>query len=302
MKIIKTLILLSLTINLSAQTPDYFDNNPKWRQSSDCADGLPCVEEQDYVYYLNGDSIVGDLTYKKVFKHGTLVKEWYDGPPVPPSCNTSWTFNHFYALVRQEENRIYIRQWGDPEVLLYDFELEVGDTLPITWNQWHEDIIVTSIDSLLVGNSFRKVFNLTQQSSPQLIEGIGHEGGFLEPFPPILECGHSLLCFALNDTTYYPNYNDPCDLTVDIQPIISQETIKYYPNPVTKELTIEYDNFENIEQVVSLTTSGQKKVLAFNKNGENKININLSSLVKGLYVIQIIGKGKSMLNLKVIKD
>lgn len=302
MKIIKTIVLISLTLSLSAQTPNYFENNPEWRQSADCADGLPCVEEQDYVYYINGDSIVNDTIYQKIYKHGILVKEWYDSPPIPPSCDTSWNFNHFYALVRQEEKRIYFRQWGDPEVLLYDFELEVGDTLPITWNQWHEDIIVTGIDSLLVGSSFRKVFNLTQQSSPQLIEGIGHEGGFIEPFPPILECGNTLLCFALDNITYYPNFNDPCDLTVNILPVKSQEIIKYYPNPVIGELTIEYDNFENIEQVVSLNASGQKKVLAFTKNGENKINIDLSNLGKGLYVIQIIGKGKSILNLKVIKD
>lgn len=302
MRVLTTVVLLSLVVSLSAQIPDYFENNPQWRQYSACADGAPCVEEQDYVYYLNGDSIVGDITYKKVFKHGILVKVWFDGPPVPPYCDTSWTFNHFYALVRQEENRIYVRQWGEQEALLYDFGLKVGDTLPITWNQWYEDIVVTSIDSLLVGNYYRKVFNLTQQSSPQLIEGIGHEGGFIEPFPPILECGHFLLCFALNDTTYYPNYNDPCDLTVNIHPTISQETIKYYPNPVINNLTIEYFNSENIEQVVSYNASGQKKILLFKKYGENTIIIDLSRLGKGFYIIQIIGKGETTLNLKIIKD
>lgn len=299
---IKTLVFLCLTLSLSAQTPDYFDNSPEWRQSSACAVGLPCIENQEYVYYINGDSTVGDMIYKKVFKHGTLVNQWYDGPPVPPSCDNSWTFNQFYALVRQEESRIYIRQWGDQEALLYDFDFEVGDTLPVTWNQWHEDIVVTSIDSLLVGDAYRRVFNLTQQSSPQLIEGIGHEGGFFEPFPPILECGHALLCFALDAITYYPNLNDPCDLTVSIKRMPDQEAFKFYPNPVTTELSIEKEFAESIEQIVVYNTIGQKMPTLFRQVGSNLIKIDLSGLEKGMYIIQMIENRKATLSFKVLKE
>lgn len=301
MKTFTTLFFFSLAISLSAQVPNYFENNPEWRQRSDCRTG-DCIDSENYVYYLDGDSVVEDLTYKKVYRHGLLTHLWYSDPPIPDWCTGSSTFNQFHALIRQEEARVYIRIWNEPEALLYDFNLKVGDTLPITWNQWNEDIVVVSIDSLQVGNSYRKVFNLTQQSSPQLIEGIGHEGGFLEPFPPILECGHNLFCYALNDTTYYPNYNDPCDLTVNIQPIKSQETIKYYPNPVTNNLTIEHNFSENFEQVVAYNTSGRKKVLVFKENAENRINIDFVPLGKGLYVVQLIGKEKVILNLKVLKE
>lgn len=302
MKIIKTLVLLSLTLNLSAQTPNYFANDPEWRLSSGCVDETPCVEEEEYVYYTFGDSTINNVSYKKIFKHGTYAKNWYDSPPVPSWCDTSMTFDFFITLVRQENKKIFIHHENEPEELLYDFELKVGDTLPLTWNQFNEEIIVTSIDSLQVGNEYRRIFNLTNQYPSELIEGIGHNGGFLEPFQTSLDCGFQLKCFALNDTTYYPNFNAPCDLTVSIKPTLSQETFKYYPNPVTTELSIEKDFSESIEQVISYNTIGQKKVLSFRQVGENMIIIDCSGLGKGIYLIQVIENGKPTLNLKVLKD
>ncbi|PLX03060.1 MAG: hypothetical protein C0595_08420 [Marinilabiliales bacterium] len=296
------LILSFLACNLLAQMPNYFENNPEWRQSSSCADGLPCVEKQDFVYYINGDSTVDGITYKKVYKHGLLSHQWFDSPPVPDYCETTSTFNIFDCLLRQEEYKIYIRKWGDPETLLYDFDLNVGDTLPITYIQWNEDIVVLSIDSISVGDSYRKIFNLSDQSSPQLIEGIGHDGGFLEPFPPILECGHFLLCYALNGTTYYPNYNDPCDLTVSIKPSVKTSSIKAYPNPAKNTVTIQFDKPEIIKSAIAININGQSFDLNFKQKNENSIIVDLSQLSKGLYMIQLTTKEKSTLNLKVLRE
>jgi len=301
-KTLTTLILTFLAYNLMAQIPDYFENNPQWRQSSSCADGLPCVEKQDYVYYINGDSAIDGITYKKVFKHGVLSHQWFDSPPVPEYCETSDTFNIYHCLLRQDAYKIFIRQWGDPETLLYDFDLNVGDTLPITWNQWNDDIVVVSIDSISVGDSYRKIFNLSDQSSPQLIEGIGHEGGFLEPFPPILECGHFLLCYALNDTTYYPNYDDPCDLTVSIKPPAKSSSLKAFPNPAKNNATIEFDKPDIIERAIAINITGQIFELDLKQENENSIIVDLSELSRGLYMIQLNTETKSTLKLKVLKE
>lgn len=301
MRTFTILTLLILTLRISAQVPDFFSNNPEWRQSTGCGAGTSCVEEEEYVYYLNGDSTIGDFTYKKVFKHGILEQKWYNSPPIPTSCDSSWTFNHFHALVRQEEARIYIKQWDFPEALLYDFELAVGDTLPITWNQWYEDIVVLSIDSLLVGNHYRKVFNLTVQSSPQLIEGIGHAGGFIEPFPPTLECGHFLICYAVNDTTYYPNYGDPCDLNIGVPPQVKTNKIKTYPNPTTKTVTVEFGNPGVINNVYAFNIEGQKRVLTFEQENQASIKIDVSELRKGLYIIQLNDNEGVIFKLKVLK-
>ncbi|MDP2721415.1 MAG: T9SS type A sorting domain-containing protein [Bacteroidales bacterium] len=302
MKTLTTLIFSLLALSAWAQIPAYFANNPEWRQISDCADGLPCVEQQNYVYYLNGDSTSGGLIYKKLYKRGVVTHQWFDSPPIPDYCNESWTFNEFNLLIRQEERKIYIRQWDETEALLYDFDLAVGDTLPITWNQWHEDIIVTSIDSVQVGDSYRKVFNLSEQSSPQLIEGIGHEGGFLEPFPPMLECGYIFMCYALNGTTYYPNEGEPCDLSVGVETVSNAYSITSYPNPASGQVTIGFENPALIRRVLATNISGQMKELNFKQENARSIVVDLSKLAKGLYMIQLNIHERASLLLKVFKE
>ncbi|PIQ30635.1 MAG: hypothetical protein COW63_09410 [Bacteroidetes bacterium CG18_big_fil_WC_8_21_14_2_50_41_14] len=302
MKTLTTLILSLLALSAWAQIPAYFENNPEWRQSSGCADGLPCIEEQNFVYYINGDSTIGGLIYQKLYKRGVVTHQWFSSPPIPDYCNTSWTFNEFYSLVRQEERKIYIRQWNESEALLYDFDLDVNDTLPITWNQWHENIVVISIDSLWVGDSYRKVFNLSEQSSPQLIEGIGHPGGFLEPFPPMLECGYILMCYALNGTTYYPNDGEPCDLTVSIKSVTNTYSITSYPNPASGQVTIGFENPALIQRVLSTNISGQMKELNFKQENAQSIVVDLSKLAKGLYMIQLNNRESTSVRLKVLKE
>ena len=107
MKLLLTILLIFTTLLLSAQTPDYFSDNPKWRQRSSCAIPYPCIEDQEFVYYLNGDSIVDNFTYKKVYKRGELTRYPLAEPPSP--CFGSWTFDQFHTLLRQDEKRIYIR-------------------------------------------------------------------------------------------------------------------------------------------------------------------------------------------------
>ena len=63
-KLILSMFLLS-AINIQAQIPDYFANNPQWRVDAMCAVPAPCIENDEYVYYINGDSTIGNHIYKK---------------------------------------------------------------------------------------------------------------------------------------------------------------------------------------------------------------------------------------------
>ena len=107
MKVLLTLLITISVLVVSAQTPDYFTDNPKWRLSSQCAIPYPCIENQEYVYYVNGDSTIEGLTYKKIYKRGTL-QQTPMGEVDPGTCNLSMTFNQFHALLRQEEKKIFI--------------------------------------------------------------------------------------------------------------------------------------------------------------------------------------------------
>ncbi len=301
MKALTAICIFLFSLALNAQTPDYFGNNPEWRQSSSCGIPYPCVENQEYVYYINGDSLVEDIVWKKLFKHGQGYFQLFEQSEDPEYCVGSWTFDEFHVLLRQEENRIYIKTVSD-ETLLYDFDLEVGDALPLTWNQWNEGITITSIEELQVGAETRKVFNLSGDSSPQLMEGIGHEFGFLEPFPTIFDCGHNLYCYASDGITYFPGPDAECDFTVDVQTINKEIQIESYPNPVVDLMTIEYPNNISINKVNVYNTLGQKQHVSFQINGDGQLSLDFSNVNSGIYIVRIQSDGSHTQSLRVLKE
>ncbi len=295
MKKLLTLALLILAYSAHAQVPDYFSDNPEWRQDWWFGGAMPCLEIYNYVYYLNGDSVVGNYTYKKVFKRGKHEYNWM-APPPSGYCNGSYFYNFFYVLIRQDSLKVYIREGNNNEALLYDFDLAVGDTLPETYFLMEDDIVVTSIDSILVGESYRKVFSLSCECmiSNLLIEGIGFGEGFLEYFPD-WEFPARLICFALNGITYYPSYGAPCDLmTVNInEPEIKDIDFEVFPNPSAGNISVKLYSDEKttvnikVSDISGRNLSDEKWVINQRMNVKS---LDLSSFDKGIYFISIIGK------------
>jgi len=288
MKTIGTLFILLMSISLNAQ--DYFANNPQWRQSTSCRWFGDCIEDQEFVYYINGDSVVDNITYKKLFKHGRLDQSWM-GPEPHEGCNDHYTFDAFHTLVRQEGKKIYIKETGDVDTLLYDFNLNIGDTIPVTWNQPFNNIVVVGIDSLLVGSSSRKVFRLDEAINNSLTEGVGTNNGFLEPVVTDLECGYWLNCYALNDTTYYPEQGAPCDLTVNVPRNPEGKMVKIYPNPAYEYIYIKPVNF---------TLQEKAQIDIYNINGKmvysgvfniDKRRINVNQWPNGMFIFKIVANG-----------
>jgi len=89
------------------------------------------------------------------------------------------------------------------EVILYDFNLKVGDAVQASYY----NNTVLSIDSVLIGNSYRKRYNLGYDV---IVEGIGSiTRGLLWSVTPIPSCGSSVnwehICFSYNGETLYEN-------------------------------------------------------------------------------------------------
>lgn len=275
--------ILSIPLAI-AQAPDYFANNPEWLQSSSCRIFTDCIETSYFVYYLKGDSSIAGKNYKKVHKRGESHKSWSNNPPVPSNCQGTETYDQPAALLRQEEKKIYIYTSDNSEKLLYDFDLNVGDTLPETYNQWEsKNAVVTEIDSIVIDNDYRKVFKISGQSlwAEKLIEGIGSNKGLLEPMNDIFDCGHCLACFAVQDTVYFPTFNSSCDFTVDVNRKSEKAQIKIFPNPVKDQINIEGLNGNHL--YISIFDLNGKTVIE-NITGNE---INLGHLRDGIYFIKI---------------
>lgn len=275
---------------ISQQIPDYFDGNPEWRESFTL--GLdPCIEYYDYVFYVEGDTVIGDYVYKKIHKRGQVYYSWIGIPP-PYNCEGTETFNYFAAHLRQEDRKIYIYESGQ-DYLLFDFNLEAGDLLPQTHHYFGDSIYVTSVDSLLVGGDYRMVYNLSSGyfDPDQLIEGIGYAFGGLMGYYPSWEFPAFLDCFALDGVTWFPEYGAWCDLTVDIEEIGSNPgLLKIYQHPASRNITLNFTS--NITQTASIdffdiTGRHVTSVDWVLHSGTNTKSMNLASLRQGIYILKL---------------
>lgn len=156
------------------------------------------------IYSLDGDTIVGDVKYKRLIAYKDKEQ----------------TRSEYLGLIREDineqkvfftpEGQQYIYKGGE-EYLLYDFGAQVGDV--VFESEYFKDrkAIVTSIDYVYIGGVERKV--LTVDNWRLWIEGIGGDDGFLSEIWPLDGSWPSkLLCFSQNNQLVYkpenPVYND----------------------------------------------------------------------------------------------
>ena len=295
-----SLLFIFITISTKAQEINYFADNPKWRISTACAiGGYECVSYHDYVCYINGDSLIDSKVYKKLYRYGQRYESYFLPGPIPDWCNNDVSyFEGPFGFIRQEQKRIYIRNYLGIDTLLYDFDLSLGDTLPITWNQEYEDIVVVDIDSVLIGTLYRKKYHTAQEGvfafENQIIEGIGHLNGFIESYLIVFECNSSLNCFSLNDTTYFQtSSNQSCNFDVSLDEV-SEIDIKAYPNPVKNYTRIQFDNSTNESYELKVFNIDGKLVKSYPSVTESEVLFERAELSSGLYFVEILRNHTSL--------
>jgi hypothetical protein len=297
-----TTVLILLSGLAYGQVPDYLSNNPNWRQQWDFGGSMPCLQIHNYIYYLSGDSAIGDIEYKKVYEIREIEHRWM-APPPHQDCDSKTLYNEFRILLRQDGKKMYVNENGT-EHLLYDFDLAVGDTLPITWNMLTEGIYVTDIDSIFMGDHYRKVFYLNEVWGMEnfIIEGVGSNLGLLEEFPmPMLNYPSNLLCFTLNDTTYFPGFGEDCDLTVNTSFVEKDFHVRIAPNPVKDRLRIDHHLDSNIQQVIVYDCYGRKLFVKPENITPHSLEVNLSHLSQGFYILELQFGPTVLTRIKVIK-
>ncbi|MBI3238237.1 MAG: hypothetical protein HYZ43_05250, partial [Flavobacteriia bacterium] len=245
------IFLLFLALVPVSQAQNYLQPGSRWRIN---ASGLsllePCYYNEQYVCEITGDSLISGQTYQKIIYHGLRT----EGPtsPGPNNCAPPTTFSRLYALVRQNGLKLYIYN-GSGEQLLYDFDLQVGDTLPLSFNNYDDQITVDSITTMQIGNEVRNVFHFTQQNQSfeinKIIEGVGHNWGFIGIMQPFEFNETSLECFAINDTAYYPSLGALCELNVGLSEQQELVLLNAYPNPTDATIVIETESLGQIHRL-----------------------------------------------------
>ncbi len=284
-----SVVFFVLSCKCDAQTNVYHpfaDTNAVWRIDWYSGTTGMCVDmfnfHSSFQYTIGGDTTINSTAYQKIYRSGYTV--------CSPFYGTYW------GGLRQDtvSKKVYFLRPGNTDTLIYNFNVQVGDTLKLAdcsgfyGNDVGYSFVVSVIDSVLVGNKYHKRFTDNNVSFSSMIEGVGSTSGLLEGnMPYSLEQTLHLICYSHNNDLY-PAGSTSCPLLVsDVANYQSKPNyIRLFPNPVSDILIIELEeeigkiDLRNIlgEIVLQVKTSGH--------SGE----IDLRTLPPGAYSISLLGK------------
>ncbi|NQT78136.1 MAG: T9SS type A sorting domain-containing protein [Bacteroidetes bacterium] len=228
-------MLFSGVSSLQAQSAGDIDTLSQWRV--DVSWGSPQGMFYGYSkYYIAGDTLIDSHQYFQVYSSG--YSYWYYGGP-PPNYNY---FDVYHAPLREENNIWYTVDDNNHDVLLFDFTLNVGDTVDSYANQMGEIIVIDSIDTIQVDGESKQRFHLSCDFGAEyIIEDIGATTGLWESLTWFEN--HSILhCFAKDFVPLWINpESGSCDLSVRIDEPEVVDNLSIYPNPFNTTSTIEYE-------------------------------------------------------------
>ncbi|MDD4821425.1 MAG: T9SS type A sorting domain-containing protein [Bacteroidales bacterium] len=202
----KKLVILSISllVALTAQALNFSDDNGLWYTTNDKSeykyqpfimDGTCEWQSLEWRFGVdkpivnrrvisNEDSVFQGRTYKILFDY--------------PSCTTDEEEKEYVGLIREEDKRVYyvgrnfIGEYSDTEILLYDFNLNVGDIINYRWGSFE----VSRIDTVQSFGTWRRMFHFVYANDPEyevldyVLEGIGTAifQGIVDPLMEMPEC------------------------------------------------------------------------------------------------------------------
>ncbi|MBN2635081.1 MAG: T9SS type A sorting domain-containing protein [Prolixibacteraceae bacterium] len=235
------------------------------------------------------------------------------------SYDTIFTEDKVCGALREEDKRIYYYSIDslinlstpipiDTEIILYDFNLQVGDT--ITADQYRlraEALVVTKIDSILIGTEFKKRYYFGWDGDiitfEEWIEGIGCRRGLLSDigYWPTNDWNSWLICFIKDgEVLYHENGFVDCYHTNPnvVQLLKNEAKIKVYPNPGYSTMQIEFDKPEYKKLIIS-DLSGNK-LTEYDLKDKQSLVIDRGGLTSGFYFISVYDKKGNIQTLKVL--
>jgi len=239
--------------------------------------------DEYYSVTISGDTIVGGLSYHK------LITPYIQS--VASGCG-GMSAGYLGAIRQDAAQRkvFYLPPSAGSEQLLYDFNLAAGDTVKgYTESQAYPRDVVQSVDSVLVGNSYRKRWNLPCYDI-HIIEGIGSTYGLFQFSPGCITDApdFAINCFKQNGQTLYPDPTANCGLITSVNsPAGIDRKIRISPNPSHGSFTVEFEPGMKIT-AFRLTDLPGRVILSQQTLGQ--VLFNVHNLHSGIYLLTASGK------------
>jgi len=269
------LILISISF-INAQTihPD-----SEWRTDAAWWEPDFGIYHHHYKEFISGDTMIDSKLYHKIYSYGYLTfNPWKNAPSIKDNDST------LSGFLREENNKWYT--WTDEDVLLYDFNLQVNDTVLSAFTDPEEPIIVTAIDSVLVGSEYKKRFHLNLELGAEyIIEGIGATSGLFENMY-FFEWNSELICYSRNGVSMWGATGADCDLILaSDEPEAELDHVMIYPNPAHNTIFVSWPESGKSLDATLINAAGI--VVKEERLGPLHRNLNIEQLPTGLYFISL---------------
>jgi hypothetical protein len=246
-----------------------------------------------------GDTTINNTQYIKICQSTDTLFEFQSDYP-------------FYCAVREEDSKYYFVFPNETtEILYYDFNMEVGDTIHYPQNEfiWQPITLkVTTKDSILIGSNYRKRLTLQNNDGttgwiPQIwIEGIGSNYGLRYSHNYIVDFEHAMSCFHQNDSlVYQDNQFQACYRWTLVGLEENQiQPLKVFPNPANEQISFELLSDELLQAPFEIIDTQGKNYFTSTINSSN-FSIVTSHFPSGVYFYKILHSSGKVYRGKFIK-
>lgn len=264
----------------------------------------PMPYEYLWHYYSRGDTTVDGNVYIKVYKQMADTFST-NNPPYTPFGPVS-----LLGLLRDDESSklvygvCYEENFSqecpvNEEFLLYDFSLQVGDSMNfcLAETYYAGDTIAGISQGQFYGVDTR-IFTMAVRMN-NYYEGIGSDFGLFEDmFDP------------LKDRELYHYYlygycrDDNCDLIVDVKENdLPEYCIKVSPNPVEDEFSIRINHKDQNTKEFKIEICdllGKSIAEMYHSGQQNIVYVDASSWPGGLYILRLLSEGRVLKSEKLV--
>ena len=234
-----------------------------------------------------GDTTINTIKYNKFYQ----INYDFDGA----------YYNSFYrACTRVDGQKVWVIANGtNDEILLYDFGVEVGDTLHLQFADIGLELnyYTESIEQINVGGTLRKMIRFeTSYGIPDFwIEGIGSIMGPLDRGFFLVDAQPSLTCYLKDgDVVYKTAAEQECESGLTCAIVSSSEeapevnVFKIFPNPADAGIWVESD-VQSAIQVDIFTADG--RLISKTEYPDGRMTrVHTGALAPGIYLFRVAPK------------
>lgn len=244
------------------------------------------------IYYQVGDTMIGSNKY---------IKTKYTG--VNLSNNVVWHDPWDRVELYREDSstkRVYLRDaYDNTDILLFDFSLQIGDTLPF-WPYYP----LTEISTISNSGQTRRKFVFTNSTDTIVwVEGVGN---YVKPFSPTAFLNHiyssRVLCVKMGDDVVYDtepfmntytcsNVSEAAEQHMANEQIVSSNGYVY---PTVTASFIHLIGYDALQSVYIYNLSGQLVLQT------TETDIDVSALPAGVYVVHARTANNQLLTTKFV--